>query len=102
MDDLDIAKEIYRLKGIIIFFINYVFFRIFNIIFEDDIFIEVNIVEIVSNLNIDFIKFSFTKKVLKFEDFFVENIFSSFIGDIFEWDDYIGDELVGKVNDEEF
>lgn len=102
MDDLDIAKEIYRSKGTTIPPTNHVFSRTLNTIPEDDIPTEVNIVETASNSNTDSTKSSPTKKALKFEDPFDENIFSSSTGDTFEWDDYIGDELVGKVNDEEF
>lgn len=102
MDDLDIAKEIYRSKGTTIPPTNHVFSRTLNTIPEDDIPTEVNIVETASNSNTNSTKSSPTKKALKFDDPFDENIFSSSTGDTFEWDDYIGDELVGKVNDEEF
>ena len=75
MDDLDIAKEIYRSKGTTIPPTNHVFSRTLNTIPEDDIPTEVNIVETASNSNTDSTKSSPTKKALKFEDPFDENIF---------------------------
>nr|XP_022315834.1 serine/threonine-protein kinase LMTK2-like isoform X3 [Crassostrea virginica] len=102
MDDLDIAKEIYRSKGTTIPPTNHTTSRTLNTIPEDGIPTEDNIVETARNSNTDSTKSSPTKKALKFDDPFDETIFSSSTADTFEWDDYIGDELVGKVNDEDF
>ncbi|XP_062567208.1 serine/threonine-protein kinase LMTK2-like isoform X2 [Saccostrea cucullata] len=101
MDDLDIAKEIYRSKGTTIPPTNHTTSRTLNTIPEDGIPAEDNLVETASNTNTDSTKSSPIKKALKFDPF-DESIFSSSAQDTFEWDDYIGDELVGKVNDEDF
>ncbi|XP_048757628.2 uncharacterized protein LOC125667960 isoform X2 [Ostrea edulis] len=102
MDDLDIAKEIYRSKGTTIPPTTHTTSRTLNTIPEDDIPADDNLTETASNSNTDSTKSSPTKKALKFLDSFDESMFSGSSLDTFEWDDYIGDELVGKVNEEEF
>ncbi|XP_061182070.1 serine/threonine-protein kinase LMTK2-like isoform X2 [Saccostrea echinata] len=101
MDDLDIAKEIYRSKGTTIPPTNHTTSRTLNTIPEDGIPVEDNLVETASNANTNSTKSSPIKKALKFNPF-DESIFSNSAQDTFEWDDYIGDELVGKVNDDDF
>ncbi|XP_052068864.1 serine/threonine-protein kinase LMTK2-like isoform X1 [Mytilus californianus] len=86
-DDMDIAREIYMSKGMSVPPSKYTSTRSLNTILEDELLCE-NENEpqtIASSNELKFVEPS--------EDF---NISDSYI-DSFEWDDYIGDELVGRV-----